>query len=703
MSSYNKFKNTEIKDVNSLGYAINTIGNIICDSSIKTDNIESKTTNGNVTIKNTIINDINNLGYALTTSGNIICNSSVKTDNIESNTINGNVTIKNTLINDSNSLGYALTTSGNIICNSSIKTDNIESKTTNGNVTIKNALINDSNSLGYALTTSGNIICNSSIKTDNIESKTTNGNVKIKRCLNIDIGTGGKCIDLASGDTRRTNNNYGTIQYNNFGSGIVLFGDQTAQRVDIFNNLFVHGTLNLDSNFYLNSILYCNSIGAQNNNALTLNSNDGQNIFIGYYKVSAGGKVIINRSCNASSSVDIEQGNLNMKNDSVATIYCNQIKDYSNISYLKSSVFNNSITLSGLINNSTSTFNANVLLKNDALTTFYCNQIIDYSNVSYLKSSVFNNSITLSGLINNSTLNQNADLNVKNDALTTIYCNQIKDYSNISYLKSSVFNNSITLSGLINNSTLNQNGDLNMKNDALTTIYCNQIKDYAGNYYLINSANATLNNLNVTKIYTSDIDIKGGLNTVNLFSNASNIYIGNTLTCITTIKAYLEVTELGTFKRGIQCDDSSTFTGINNTTPLNNDGVLNQTDHIYLSSNKSIYISDGTSTTFATATSNFMRLIHSGIQGFIDYTGNFNIRNRSATTTFKIDGVSHEATFNYNLNCNGIINTGNIKNSNHLLMKADGAQSIYFTTDGNTVSSNNCIGRFIWFIWSNVF
>ena len=165
---------------------------------------------------------------------------------------------------------------------------------------------------------------------------------------------------------------------------------------------------------------------------------------------------------------------------------------------------------------------------------------------------------------------------------------------------------------------------------------------------------------------------------------------------------------------------------------LNNDGVLNQTDHIYLSSNKSIYISDGTSTTFATATSNFMRLIHSGIQGFIDYTGNFNIRNRSATTTFKIDGVSHQGTFNYNLNTtgitnntnaitnnspfyqnstssfsalitsNGITNTGNIKNSNHLLMKADGTQSIYFTTDGNTVAAN-CIGSFIWFRRTNVF
>ena len=37
--------------------------------------------------------------------------------------------------------------------------------------------------------------------------------------------------------------------------------------------------------------------------------------------------------------------------------------------------------------------------------------------------------------------------------------------------------------------------------------------------------------------------------------------------------------------------------------------------------------------------------------------------------------------------------TGGIKNSSHLLMKADGAQSIYFTTDGNALGASNCVGR----------
>jgi len=113
---------------------------------------------------------------------------------------------KSTDFKDVNNLGYAISTTGNILCDSSVKTNTIESKTANSSVTIKNAIINDSNNLGYALTTSGKIICDSSVNTDNIESKAANENVKIKRCLNIDIGTSGKYIDLASGDTRRTNN-----------------------------------------------------------------------------------------------------------------------------------------------------------------------------------------------------------------------------------------------------------------------------------------------------------------------------------------------------------------------------------------------------------------------------------------------------------------------------------------------------------------
>jgi len=103
-----------------------------------------------------------------------------------------------------------------------------------------------------------------------------------------------------------------------------------------------------------------------------------------------------------------------------------------------------------------------------------------------------------------------------------------------------------------------------MKNDALTTINCNNIKNYNGNSYLTSNrnTNSILNILNVNKIYTSDIDIKSGSDIVNLFPNATYIYIIDTLTTLTTIKAYLEVTELVTFQKGIECNDSSSLLGL---------------------------------------------------------------------------------------------------------------------------------------------
>jgi len=101
--------------------------------------------------------------------------------------------------------------------------------------------------------------------------------------------------------------------------------------------------------------------------------------------------------------------------------------------------------------------------------------------------------------------------------------------------------------------------------------YCNNIKDYNEISYLTSNinTNSILNNLNVNRIYTSEIDIKSGSNIVNLFPNATNIYIGETLTTLTTIKSYLEVTELGTFQKAIECNDALSFTGINNTGSLN--------------------------------------------------------------------------------------------------------------------------------------
>ena len=49
-----------------------------------------------------------------------------------------------------------------------------------------------------------------------------------------------------------------------------------------------------------------------------------------------------------------------------------------------------------------------------------------------------------------------------------------------------------------------------------------------------------------------------------MYPSATEIYVGDNYTTITIIKAYLQCNELASFQRGIQCDDSSSFTGINN-------------------------------------------------------------------------------------------------------------------------------------------
>jgi len=171
-----------------------------------------------------------------------------------------------------------------------------------------------------------------------------------------------------------------------------------------------------------------------------------------------------------------------------------------------------------------------------------------------------------------------------------------------------------------------------------------------------------------------------------------------------------------------------------------NNGLLQCDNNIYVLSGKSLYITDA-------YLSKYLGNYHDGTNAYIDYTGNLILRNSGTTTSLSINSSNNQATFNYNLNTNGITNgtnpitnnstlsqvgaasfnalsatsinnsgsygaisctsisnsgdstlntittTGNIKNAKHLLMKADANQSIYFTTDGNTVGSNNFIGR----------
>jgi len=176
---------------------------------------------------------------------------------------------------------------GTLISNGEIITGDI----TGGDIT--GATITGTSFKGSTVELTGNLTVDNNL--------TVNGTTKLNIPLKLNCtSAGGSCIDLGAGDTTRTNDFWGTIRYRQFG-GLVLTGNEGSEQVDIFRNLYVHGTLNIDSNFYLNSILWCNSLSSQTGQSMTLNSGDGQNILIGYYKPS-GGKVIINRSFNATNS-----------------------------------------------------------------------------------------------------------------------------------------------------------------------------------------------------------------------------------------------------------------------------------------------------------------------------------------------------------------------------------------------------------------
>jgi len=80
-------------------------------------------------------------------------------------------------------------------------------------------------------------------------------------------------------------------------------------------------------------------------------------------------------------------------------------------------------------------------------------------------------------------------------------------------------------------------------------------------------------------------------------------------------------------------------------------GILQTNNHIYVATNKSIYITDSTFT-------NYLRLINSGVSSYFDYTGGLNFRNSGSTTSFSLNNSNNQATFYYNLNTTGITNTG---------------------------------------------
>ena len=85
-------------------------------------------------------------------------------------------------------------------------------------------------------------------------------------------------------------------------------------------------------------------------------------------------------------------------------------------------------------------------------------------------------------------------------------------------------------------------------------------------------------------------------------------------------------------------------------------GQVQANDIIQILSNKSLYISDSLLT-------NYLRMHHTGTAAYIDYTGGLTFRNSGTTTSLLLNNSNNQGTFYYNLNTNGITNTGNISST----------------------------------------
>ena len=109
---------------------------------------------------------------------------------------------------------------------------------------------------------------------------------------------------------------------------------------------------------------------------------------------------------------------------------------------------------------------------------------------------------------------------------------------------------------------------------------------YAPKQLLFLDGNANLSGINIlysgdtrtSNLYTSNIDIKSGIDTVNLYPNAYQIFIGSAQNTTTTIKCYLTVNELANFDKGINCSDTSSFTGIGCDNISSFKGIINDTN-----------------------------------------------------------------------------------------------------------------------------
>jgi len=143
-------------------------------------------------------------------------------------------------------------------------------------------------------------------------------------------------------------------------------------------------------------------------------------------------------------------------------------------------------------------------------------------------------------------------------------------------------------------------GDDITSNTVTTTSLKSTDVELSGNLTVDNNlivySNANISgDANITNLKTNNIDIKSGNNVVNLYENATEINIGDNYTTITIIKAYLQCNELAVFQKGIQCDDTSSFTGINNGSTVDASSLFSAASTIFdggVIIKKNIYATD---------------------------------------------------------------------------------------------------------------
>jgi len=210
------------------------------------------------------------------------------------------------------------------------------------------------------------------------------------------------------------------------------------------------------------------------------------------------------------------------------------------------------------------------------------------------------------------------------------------------------FNNGTTINGNItqNSGILNTTSDTNYLNGNVV-IGAFRTLTTGGGMTTINGFTQANNNIYVLSgksLYITDSILSKYLRNYHDGTNAYIDYTGdlNLRNSGTTTSLTISGTNnQGTFNYVLNTKGIT-----NGTTTLTNNSTLTQNglsyfaDSIRVSSSKSVYVTDAT-------TSNYIRLLHTGSSGsgFIDFTGDLNIRNAGSTYPLTISSSTNQGTF----------------------------------------------------------